>query len=155
MMKALSVMTLIAALAITLPAQRAQNNTDEKLKARNAPDVFVYTASAFGPDKSRDSHFTIEVGNTGTKTITVIEWEYYRSGERQSDGPRSVEKFRNDKVKLLPDERQKLTQQVHRYADDFVKGFNLETVRITSVEYDDGSKWERQSDVNQRKAGRK
>lgn len=154
-MKALSVMTLIAALVIAAPAQRAQNNTDEKLRARNAPDVFIYSASAFGPDKSGDSHFTIEVGNTGTKTITVIEWEYYRRGEGNSYEPRSVEKFRNDKLRLLPDERQKLTRQVHRYTDDFVKGFNLDAVRITAVEYEDGSRWERPGDLNQRKAGGK
>ena len=143
MMKAFTLMTIIAALAMCAPGQRAQNNTDEKLKARNAPDVFIYGASAFGPDKNRDSHFTIEVGNTGAKTITVIEWEYYRRGEGQSSEPRSEAKFRNDKLKLLPDERRKLTEQVHRYTDEFVKSFNLETVRITLVEYDDGSTWKR------------
>jgi hypothetical protein len=142
-MKSLGVMTLMAALVMIALAQRAQNNTDEKLKARNAPDLFVYSASAFGPDKSGDSHFTIEVGNTGAKTITVIEWEYYRGGEGQSYEPRPEAKFRNDKLKLLSDERRKLTQQVHRYTDEFVKSFNLDTVRITSVEYEDGSKWER------------
>lgn len=142
-MKTLSVMTLIAALAMIALAQRAQNTTDEKLKARNAPDLFVYSASSFGPDKNGDSHFTIEVGNTGAKTIAVIKWEYYRRGEGQSYEPRSEAKFQNDKLKLLPDERQKLTQQVHRYTDELVKSFNLDTVRITSVEYDDGSKWER------------
>jgi len=142
-MKTLFLITLLALLAITAAGQRAQNNTDEKLKARNAPDVFIYSASAFGPDKNGDSHFTIEVGNTGAKAITVIEWEYYRRGEGQSHEPRSEEKFRNDKLKLLPDERRKLTEQVHRYSDDFVKSFNLDAVRITSVEYDDGSTWKR------------
>jgi hypothetical protein len=146
MMKASSVITLIAALAMIALAQRAQNNTDEKLKARNAPDVFVYSASAFGPDKNGDSHFTIEVGNTGAKTITRIEWEYYRRGEGRSYEPRSEEKFRSDKLKLFPDERHKLTEQVHRYTDDFVKSFNLDTVRITSVEYEDGSAWRRPAD---------
>ena len=142
-MKAFTLMTIIAALSISAPGQRAQNNTDEKLKARNAPDVFIYSASAFGPDKNGDSHFTIEVGNTGAKTITVVEWEYYRRGEGQSYEPRSEAKFRNDKLRLLPDERRKLTEQVHRYTDDFVKSFNLDAVRVTSVEYDDGSTWKR------------
>ena len=135
-------MTIVAALAVSSLGQRAQNNTDEKLKARNAPDVFIYSASAFGPDKSGDSHFTIEAGNTGTKIITAIEWEYYRRGDGQYE-PRSEAKFRNDKLKLLPDERRKLTEQVHRYTDDFVKSFNLDAVRITSVEYNDGSTWKR------------
>lgn len=142
MMKAFTLMTIIAALAMGSPGQRALNNTDEKLKARNAPDVFIYSASAFGPDKSGDSHFTIEAGNTGTKIITVIEWEYYRRGDGQNE-PRSEAKFRNDKLRLLPDDRRKLTEQVHRYTDDFVKSFNLDSVRITSVEYDDGSMWKR------------
>src|SRR5437667_2836475 len=124
-MKTLSTVTLIAALAITALAQRAQNNTDEKLKARNAPDVFIYSASAFGPDKNGDSHFTIEAGNTGAKTITAIEWEYYRRVEGQSYETRASEKFRGDKVRLLPDERQKLSQKVHHYTDEFVKSFNL------------------------------
>lgn len=143
MMKAFTLMTIIAALAVSSPGQRAQNNTDEKLKARNAPDVFIYSASAFGPDKNGDSHFTIEVGNTGAKTIAAIEWEYYRRAEGQSFELRSEAKFLNDKLKLLPDDRRKLTEQVHRYTDDFVKSFNLDAVRITSVEYDDGSSWKR------------
>lgn len=142
-MKTLFLITLLALLAITASGQRAQNNTDEKLKARNAPDVFIYSASAFGPDKNGDSHFTVEVGNTGPKTIAVIEWEYYRRGAGQSYEPQSEAKFRNDKLNLLPDERRKLTEQVHRYTDDFVKSFNLDAVRITSVEYEDGSTWKR------------
>lgn len=144
-MKTLGVMTLMAVLAMIAPAQRAENNSDENMKARNAPDVFVYGASSFGPDKTGDSHFTIEIGNTGAKTITAVEWEYYRRGGAQSE-PRSEEKFRNDKLKLLPDERQKLTRQVHRYTDDFVKSFNLDAVRITLVEYEDGSSWRRRGE---------
>lgn len=145
MKKASAAAALIAALAILALAQRAQNNTDEKLKARNAPGVFIYSASAFGPDKNGDSHFTIEVGNTGAKAINSIEWEYYRSGESQSLDAKG-EKFRDDKLKLLPDERRKLTGQVHRYTDDFVKSFNLDTVRIIAVEFEDGSSWQRQID---------
>jgi hypothetical protein len=143
-MKTLRVVTLIAALATIGLAQTAQNNTDAKLRARNAPDVFIYSASSFGPDKNGDSNFTIEVGNTGAKTITVIEWEYlYR--DAGYDTPTN-QGFRNDKVKLLPDERRKMTQHVHRYADKFVTGFKLDTVRITRVEYQDGSSWQRPED---------
>ena len=142
-MKAFTLMTIIAALAVGSLGQRVQNNTDEKLKARNAPDVFIYSASAFGPDKNGDSHFTIEAGNTGPKTIAAIEWEYYRRGADQSYEPRSEARFRNDKLRLLPDERRKLTEQVHRFSVDFMKSFNLDSVRITSVEYDDGSTWKR------------
>jgi hypothetical protein len=139
-MKALSAVTLIAALAIVVLAQRAQNNTDEKLRARNAPDVFIYTASAFGPDKNGDSNFTIEVGNTGAKAITAIEWEYLsRDDSRYDTG--ADRKFRNDKLTLLPDQRRKLTQHVHHYTDKFVVEFHLDTVRITRVEYEDGSSW--------------
>lgn len=145
MMKSLLMITAIAALAICAVAQRAQNNTDEKQKARNAPGVFIYGASAFGPDKNGDSHFTIEVGNTSAKTITEIEWEYYRRGEGQSEELRSEAKFRNDALQLRPDERQKLTREMHRYTDDFVKSFNLDTVRITFVEYEDGSTWKRET----------
>jgi hypothetical protein len=141
-MKTLSVVTLIAALAIIVPAQRAQNNTDEKLRARNAPDVFIYSASAFGPDRNGDSNFTIEVGNTCAKAITAIEWEYLsRDYSRYDTGAEA--KFRNDKLTLLPDQRRKLTQHVHHYTDKFVVEFHLDTVRITRVEYEDGSSWQR------------
>ncbi|MEK6320898.1 MAG: hypothetical protein AABN33_04360 [Acidobacteriota bacterium] len=129
-MKTLSALTLIAALAIIALAQRAENNTDEKLRARNAPDVFMYSASAFGPDKNGDSNFTIEVGNTGAKTTTAIEWEYNSSRDVAGYDKRVNGTFRNPKLKLLPDERTKLTQQVHHYTDKFVTGFNLDTVRI-------------------------
>ena len=139
-MKTLSVVTLIAALAIIALAQRAQNNTDEKLRARNAPDVFIYSASAFGPDKNGDSNFAIEVGNTGAKAITAIEWEYLsRDYSRYDTGV--DRQFRNDKLTLLPDQRRKLTQHVHHYTDKFEVEFHLDTVRITRVEYEDGSSW--------------
>jgi hypothetical protein len=145
-MKSFCALVLTAALVTTALAQRAQNNTDEKLQARNAPDVFIYSASAFGPDKNGDSNFTIEVGNTGAKTIAAIEWEYYLSRDAAGSAQRDNRAFRNLKVKLAPDERRKLTQQVHHYTDRFVTGFNLDTVRIMRVVYEDGSTWQRPGD---------
>ena len=146
MKKTLSALSLIAALAIFALAQRAQNNTDEKLRARNAPDVFIYSASAFGPDKNGDSNFTIEVGNMGAKTITGIEWEYDPSRDVSGYDARGGSTFRSDTSKLLPNQRRKLTQQVHRYTDSFVRNFHLDTVRILRVEYEDGSSWQRFED---------
>jgi hypothetical protein len=142
-MKVLIAVALIAALTITALAQRAQNNTDEQLKARNAPDAFIYSASAFGPDKNGDSNFTIDVGNTGTRTIIAVEWEYYSPGNLAQGVNRT---FRSAKLKLGPDQRNKLTQQVHHYTDKFVTGFRLDTVRIVRVEYADGSSWTRPVD---------
>ncbi len=142
-MKTLNALALIATLAVIAFPQRAQNNTDEQLQRRNAPDVFVYTASAFGPDEKGDSHFTIEVGNTGAKTITAIEWEYNFSRDVAGRDRPFTGTFRNIKLELLPDERTKLTQQVHHYTDKFVTSFNLATVRIMRVEYEDGSSWQR------------
>ena len=141
-MKALAALTLISLLVVVAVAQRAENNTDEQLAARNAPDVFIYSASAFGPDKNRDSNFTIEVGNTGTKTITTIEWEYYFSHDGDRDKP-VTETFRETRLNLQPGARTKLTEHVHRYTDKFVTNFGLSTVRIMRVEYEDGSSWRR------------
>lgn len=146
-MKSLGALILTVALATIALAQRAQNNTDEKLRARNAPGVFIYKASAFGPDKNGDSNFTIEVGNTGTKTIAAIEWEYYLSRDVAGSTKRDNRTFRNNKLKLVPDERRKLTQQGHHYTDRFITGFNLDTVRIMRVEYEDGSSWQRPVDL--------
>jgi hypothetical protein len=145
-MKVLCAVALITALTTTGLSQRAQNNTDEQLKARNAPDVFVYSASAFGPDKNGDSNFTIDVGNTGGNTITAIEWEYYLTNDLAGHNERENRTFRSAKLKLLPDARTKLTEQVHHYTDKFVTGFRLDTVRIMRVEYADGSSWQRPVD---------
>ena len=76
-MKSIGALIIITTLAFIAVAQRAQNNTDEALKARNAPDVFVYTASAIGSDGKRSSSFTIEVGNNGTKGISAISSKYF------------------------------------------------------------------------------
>ena len=142
-MRALAALTLISLVALVAAAQRAQNNTDEELAARNAPDVFVYSASAFGPDKNRDSTFTIEVGNTGNKSITAIEWEYYFSRDVGDRDTPLTEVFRDAKLNLHPNGRTKLTQHVHRYTDKFVTSFGLSRVRIMRVEYEDGSSWRR------------
>jgi hypothetical protein len=145
-MKTLGIFALIAMLGLAALAQRAQNNTDEQLQARNAPDVFVYSASAYGPDKKGDSNFTIEVKNTGAKTITAIEWEYILPEMVPGYDKGSHLKFRSDDMKLFPEEKKKLASAVHHYADKFVANFRLDTLRILRVEYEDGSSWQRPSD---------
>jgi len=145
-MKTLTTISLIATMALAALAQRAQNNTDSQLEARNAPDVFVYSASAYGPDKKGDSNFTIEVKNTGAKTITAIEWEYILPEMVSGYEKGSHLKFRSDELKLRPEEKKKLTAPVHHYADKFVTNFRLDTLRILRVEYEDSSSWQRPSD---------
>jgi len=143
-MKSLSTLILVAALSLVSLAQRAQNNTDEALKARNAPDVFVYTASAIGSDGQRSSRFTIEVGNTGAKAIRAIEWEYHAPGPVAGYGDRL--KVRSGNLSLKPKDRKSLTKEFPYYTAGLVTSFNLSTVRIMRVEYDDGSIWQRSAD---------
>ena len=143
-MKNLGVLILVTALALVAVAQRAENNTDEALKARNAPDVFVYKASASGSDGQHSSSFTIEIGNTGKKEIRAIEWEY--ASPEAVAGYGDHLKFRSGDLKIKPEERKKLTREVHHYTVRFVTSFNLSTVRLLRVEYDDGSVWQRPAD---------
>jgi hypothetical protein len=143
-MKSFGSLLIVLALAASLSAQRAANNTDEKLKARNAPDVFLYSASAYGSDGKRSSNFTIEVGNNGAKTITAIEWEYGSSERIAGHGDRV--KFRSDELKIRPEERKKLIREIGHYTVGFVTSFNLDSIRIMRVEYDDGSSWQRAAD---------
>lgn len=143
-MRSLGVLIIVTALALVAVAQRAQNNTDDALKARNAPDVFVYKASAIGSDGQRSSSFTIEVGNTGAKTISAIEWEYASPEAIGGQGDRL--RFRSGDLKIGPKEKKSLTKEVPHYTVGFVTSFNLSTVRLLRVEYDDGSVWQRPAD---------
>lgn len=144
-MKPFGALILVTALAVVAVAQRAENNTDAALKARNAPDVFVYKASASGSDGQRRSSFTIEVGNNGKQGINAIEWEY--ASPEAVAGYGDHLKFRSGDLKLKPEERKKLTREVQHYTVSFVTSFNLSTVRILRVEYDDGSVWQRPADA--------
>ena len=143
-MKSLGALIIVTALALVAAAQRAQNNTDEALKARNAPDVFVYKASAIGSDGKHSSSFTIEVGNNGTKGISAIEWEYHSPEAVAGQGDHL--KFRSGDLSIKPKEKKSLTREVQHYTVSFVTSFNLSTVRILRVEYDDGSVWQRPAD---------
>lgn len=143
-MKSLGALIIIVALALVALAQRAQNITDEALNARNAPDIFVYQASAMGSDGKASSSFTIEVGNTGTKSITAIEWEY--ASPEAVSGYGDHLRFRSGDLKIKPEERKRLTSEVRHYTPRFVTRFNLSTVRLLRVEYDDGSAWQRPAD---------
>ena len=142
-MKTLSAIILACLLTVVAAAQRAENNTDEQLKARNAPDLFVSSASAYGPDKKGNTNFTIEVQNTGSKTITGVIWEY-NSPDQISSGS-NVLKSRY-LAKILPGEKKKLPASFPHYSDEFVRKFTLGAVRIMKVEYEDGSAWQRASD---------
>jgi hypothetical protein len=143
-MKSISTLIIIIALALVAVGQRAQNNTDEALKARNAPDVFVYSASATGSDGKRSSSFTIEVGNNGTKGISVIEWEYHSPEAVAGYGDQL--RFLSRDLKIKPEERKKLTKEVQHYTSRFVASFSLSAIRLVRVEYDDGSVWQRPPD---------
>src|SRR5262249_50655755 len=102
-MKSLGVLIIVITLALAHVAQRAQNNTDEALKARNAPDVFVYAASGYGSDGKGSSSFTIEIGNNGKKDINAIEWEY--ASPEAVAGYGMALKFRSDDLRIKPEER--------------------------------------------------
>src|SRR5215470_17274134 len=108
-MRSLGALIVIVALAFVALAQRAENNTDEALRARNAPDVFVYKAAASGSDGQHRSGFTIEVGNTGKKIISAIEWEY--NPPEAVAGDRDHLKFRRADLKLQPQEKKSLSEE--------------------------------------------
>ena len=140
-MKTFGSIFLILAVAVGVFAQRAQNNTDEQLAARNAPDLFVQSASAYGPDKEKKSNFTIEVKNTGTKTITAVEW-IYEPPEENAPGSSRQLKARNQ-VNIPAGEERKMTMAFPYYSERFVSGFRLNRIRVMRVDYEDGSSWER------------
>jgi hypothetical protein len=144
-MRSLGVLTLIAALACVSTAQRADNNTDEQLRARNAPDLFVLSVTASGPGKSGRSTFNIDVQNMGAKTVTAIEWEYAPARSVGRYGADNPLKFRNDETGIRPDKKVKLSKQVDLYVSPLITQFRLNSVRIMRVEYDDGSHWQRPS----------
>jgi hypothetical protein len=143
-MKSLGALMILTALALAAAAQRAQNNTDEALKARNAPDVFIYKASAIGSEGKHSSSFAIEVGNNGAKVISAIEWEYKSPEAVVGSGDHL--RFRSGDLKFRPEQRTSLAHEVQHYSVQFVNSFNLSTVRILRVEYDDGSSWQRPAD---------
>lgn len=133
-----SVIVILAA-AILSFGQRAQNNTDEQLAARNAPDLFVQKASAYGPDKEKRSNFTIEVKNTGSKTVTAVEWVY----DPPEEGGAGRQLKARNQVRIPAGEERKMDMAFSYYSEKFVAGFRLNRIRVTRVDYEDGSSWRR------------
>jgi hypothetical protein len=135
---------MIAACCIAVAQEgRALNNTEEQLKARNAPDLFVLGVSASGRDRKGRTSFVIEVQNLGDKTITAFDWEYAPAppiGKYRAGNPL---KLRSDEEKIRPGEKKKLTEQIGEYTVELVTSFRLNSVRIVRVEYEDGSSWHR------------
>jgi hypothetical protein len=135
---------MIAACCLAVAQEgRALNNTEEQLKARNAPDLFVLGVSASGRDRKGRTSFMIEVQNLGDKTITAFDWEYAPArpiGKYRAGNPL---KLRSDEEKIRPGDKRKLTEQIDEYTDELVTSFRLNSVRIVRVEYEDGSSWQR------------
>ena len=144
-MKIITALVLILTVGCIATAQegRALNNTDEQLKARNAPDLFVLGVSASGRDRQGRTSFVIEVQNLGEKTITAFDWEYAPAppiGKYRAGNPL---KLRSDEEKIRPGEKKKLTERIGEYTNELVTSFRLNSVRIVRVEYEDGSSWQR------------
>lgn len=147
-MKIITASVLMIAACCLAAAQegRALNNTEEQLKARNAPDLFVLGVSASGRDRKGRTSFVIEVQNLGDKTITAFDWEYAPApqiGKYRAGNPL---KLRSDEEKIRPGDKRQFTEQISEYTDELVTSFRLNSVRIVRVEYEDGSSWQRPAD---------
>ena len=149
-MKSIAVLALIiTAFCFAVAAQegRALNNTDEELKKRNAPDLFVLGVSASGRDRKGRTSFVIEVQNLSQKTITAFDWEYAPArpiGKYREGNPL---KLRSDEERIPPGEKRKVTELIDEYTDELVTSFRLNSIRIMRVEYDDGSSWQRPAEA--------
>jgi hypothetical protein len=137
-MKILHSLALAATLALAAPAQEERRPP----QAASAPDAYVLGASAFGPNRAREATLSIEVKNTGGRTITAIDWEYVSSDVNGPARGQALAELRNDGLKIRPGEKQKLTKQL-AYDENLVKGFRVNSVRVMRVEFEDGPAWER------------
>lgn len=138
-MKTLLLIALTATLAL---AQAAQEERKPPPQAQNAPDLYVVSVSAFGPNRKGEATFSIEVKNTGQKIITAVDWEYVSHDVNGPTRGYAVAKLRNSDLKISPGEKQKLSRAL-AYDQKLVAGFRVNKIRIMRVEFADATAWER------------
>jgi hypothetical protein len=138
-MNILSALVLTAALALVAAAQEERKPPPQ---AASAPDAYVLSVSAFGPNRAREATLSIEVKNTGQRTITAIDWEYVSLDVNGPVRGYALAKLRNASLKIRPGEKQRLSRPI-AYDERLVTGFRINKIRILRVEFEDGSAWER------------
>jgi hypothetical protein len=97
--------------------------------------------------RSDTGEFTIHVKNTGSKTISAINWDFVLVDSVRGNRLYDHLSFRTDDKKIRPGETKKLTKDID-YHDppDYVRA----VVRITRVEYEDGSVWVRPASIQKK-----
>lgn len=85
-------------------------------------------------------NFTIQVKNTGTKTISAINWEYILKDSIRGGVLYDHLRFRTDDKEVRPGNTKKFSKNIEDY---YTRDHITAEIRITRVEYKDGSVWVR------------
>lgn len=109
----------------------------------DAPDLKIIKLSwrdgEFGTSLAPGGAFSVEVKNTGSRAITAVEWQYILLDPVRKYVVDRLN-FRTDDKTVEPGKTRKFTKRIeYPTVPDYITA----VVRITKVEYADGTAWER------------
>jgi hypothetical protein len=142
-MKALAM--LIFALAPFVSPQ--DQSTPSQTQIDGAPDVSIPGIMLWGKDEPGSATFAIRVKNNGKKVIKGISWEHTLSFPSGKNIVNLSLDLNSGDMYLRQGEEQLVLSVINKIFDSAVARIPPKRIRLTKVEYEDGSSWRRSNDV--------
>ena len=139
-MKTLLSALLMIAFCFAASAQKSKSYDTDAISAGIDVVNISWTDSGFTWDNDNPKgSFSIDVVNTGTKTITEVSWDFILV-DKVRDHEYDHFKFKTGDKPIKPGQKKRLTKRIQfSTIPDYISA----QARIMRVKYDDGSEWAR------------
>jgi len=130
--------------ARTDPLNPERQNPARGVPSYDAQRLEIPAASVRSPRRvSTGYQSSLHLENTGTKTITAVEWEhvFFTDKDKQKESRRY--KFRKE-IKIEPGKETFVAQRIHSENYSEVPTRQPQKVVINRIEYSDGSVWQQE-----------
>lgn len=143
-LRTLSWLICSAALVVPSIAQRPHQVT---LRTEDAPALHIRSAQIDVDTETRKVTLSVEVENTGDKTIMAFVWEYRTQGVIRDYNVSVNASMPEVAMVLAPKERKRVLLLENAQVQQWILNMPAGRIEIASIAFEDGSSWKGKNDV--------
>jgi hypothetical protein len=132
----------VLAIVVIVPALAQE----PRIKTEGTPSLQIVSAPLKLDRKRRKVNLSLEVKNTGDKTIKGFGWEYGTQGVIRDYNVSYRSDMPEVSLLLTPNEKKKVSLLKDARVRDSFWDMPIREIRIVSVTFEDGSSWRRNKD---------
>ncbi|HYW71742.1 MAG TPA: hypothetical protein VE961_11945, partial [Pyrinomonadaceae bacterium] len=132
--------------SLALIASAFSQGAQTKLATQSAPALRIVSAPFHLDRDERKVTLSVELENTGDKTITAFGWAYRTQGPMRGYNVSGSSDMPEVSIVLAPNEKKKVVLLENVELRESVLEMPFKEIAITSVVFEDGSVWKRKEE---------